>query len=301
MTTPDRPRPEHPSTYFVQDRSNEDELSRLRIQDHTLTVSMGGVLPELRDPGLFRRVIDVGCGSGTWVIDAARTYPNMSLAGIDISARMIEYARSQAAEQGVADRVEFRVMDALRMLEFQNNFFDLANLRLSASFMRKWDWPKMLSELQRITRPGGTIRITESDIVHQSNSSAVTQLYEMFQCALAQAGHLFEPSTTGITAHLVPLLTQHGIQDVQTKVYSLEYQAGTSQGQEYSENLRYFFRTIRPFLQKWGCLSENYNTIYQQALDEMQQADFHSIWTLLTAWGTSPPKKEHTTAMTDYH
>lgn len=285
MANSGEPKREHPSTYFVQDRSNEDELSRLRIQDHTLTISMGGVLPELPDPGLFRRVIDVGCGSGTWVIDAAQAYPDMSLVGIDISVRMIEYARSQATEQGVGGRVEFRVMDALRMLEFPPNSFDLANLRLSASFMRKWDWPKMLSELQRITRPGGTIRITESDIVHQSNSPAVTQLYEMFQCALAQAGHLFEPTTTGITAHLVPLLTQHGVQEVQTKVHSLEYRAGTPQGQEYYENLRFFFRTIRPFLKKWGCLSEDYDTTYQQALQQMQQADFLSVWTLRTAWG----------------
>jgi ubiquinone/menaquinone biosynthesis C-methylase UbiE len=151
--------------------------------------------------------------------------------------------------------------------------------------MRKWDWPKMLSELQRMTYPGGIIRVTESNIIHQSNSPAVTELYEMFQCALAKAGHLFEPKTTGITSHLMPLFIQHGIQQVQTKVYSLEYQAGTSQTQEYCENLRYFFRTTRPFIQKWGCLSENYDAIYKQALDEMQQKDFHSVWTLLTVWG----------------
>jgi ubiquinone/menaquinone biosynthesis C-methylase UbiE len=288
MSTSDEPRREHPSTYFVQDRSSEDELNRLRIQDQTLTASMGGVLPEFPDPSLFHRVLDVGCGSGSWVIEAAKTYPNMSLAGVDISIRMIEYGRAQASAQGVAERVELRVMDALRMLEFPANFFDLANLRLSASFMRKWDWPKMLSELQRVTHPGGVIRVTESDIVHQSNSSALTNLYEMFQCALAQAGHLFEPKTTGITAHLVPLFTQHGIQDVQTKVYSLEYRAGTSQGQEYYENLRYFFRTVRPFIQKWGCLSQNYNAVYEQALDDMQQSNFHSVWTLLTIWGKKP-------------
>jgi hypothetical protein len=28
------PKREHPSTYFVQDRSNEDEFTRLQIQDH---------------------------------------------------------------------------------------------------------------------------------------------------------------------------------------------------------------------------------------------------------------------------
>ncbi len=34
MTTPTGLRREHPSTYVVQDRSNEEELTRLHIQDH---------------------------------------------------------------------------------------------------------------------------------------------------------------------------------------------------------------------------------------------------------------------------
>jgi ubiquinone/menaquinone biosynthesis C-methylase UbiE len=288
MTTPSRPQREQPSTYFVQNRSDEEELSRLRIQDQTLTASMGGVLTEQHDPSRFHRILDVGSGSGSWCIEAAQTYPALSLIGIDISGRMIEYAKTQAVLQGVADRVTFQVMDALRMLEFPANFFDLTNLRLSASFMRTWDWPKMFSELQRITLPGGVIRITESNILHQSTSPAVTQLYEMFQAALAKAGHLFEPETTGITSHLASLFTQHGIEQVQTKGSSLEYRAGTPQGQAYSENLRYFFRTIRPFLQKWGSLSENYDPIYQQALQDMQQPDFYSVWTLLTVWGKKP-------------
>jgi hypothetical protein len=32
---------EQPSTYFVQDRSNEEELTRLYIQDQMLTAGMG--------------------------------------------------------------------------------------------------------------------------------------------------------------------------------------------------------------------------------------------------------------------
>ncbi len=34
MSTPTGPRREHSSTYVVQDRSNEEELTRLHIQDH---------------------------------------------------------------------------------------------------------------------------------------------------------------------------------------------------------------------------------------------------------------------------
>src|ERR1700738_5459467 len=58
---------EHPSTYFVQNRSSEEEMTRLQIQDQMVTTSMGGVLPEQSDPTIFQRVLDVGCGTGWWV------------------------------------------------------------------------------------------------------------------------------------------------------------------------------------------------------------------------------------------
>ncbi|HLI06498.1 MAG TPA: hypothetical protein VKV40_08020 [Ktedonobacteraceae bacterium] len=40
------PRRERPSTYWVQDRSNAEEMTRLRLQDQLATAGMGGVLAE---------------------------------------------------------------------------------------------------------------------------------------------------------------------------------------------------------------------------------------------------------------
>src|SRR5215468_9930956 len=116
---PTEPSKEHPSTYVVQDRSNLEELHRLEVQDMLVTTGMGGVLPELADPTTLRRVLDVGCGTGGWLTDVARAYPNIEwLVGADVSAKMVAYARAQAENLGLAGRVEFQVMDALRMLEF---------------------------------------------------------------------------------------------------------------------------------------------------------------------------------------
>src|SRR5260221_7619623 len=128
-TNPTDPRRQYPSTYFA-DRSNQDEMTRLIVQDRLVTAAMGGVLPEQPDPTNFPRMLDVGCGTGGWLIEAAKTYPTMTRpVGVDVNTRMIQYAREQAKIAQVDDRVDFQVMDALLILEFPKDYFDLTNMR----------------------------------------------------------------------------------------------------------------------------------------------------------------------------
>jgi ubiquinone/menaquinone biosynthesis C-methylase UbiE len=259
-----------------------------------LTAGMGGVLPEQPDPAIFRRVLDVGCGTGGWLIEAARTYPTMSLlVGVDVSSKMVEYAQGQAEARQVSDRVQFCAMDALRMLEFPADYFDLVNQRIGASYLRTLDWPKLLHEYQRVTRPGGVSRVTEGKIVFESTSPALTRLSEIVLDALYRAGHLFTLDRNGVTSELARLLHQYGLQNVQTRAYVLEYRAGTAEGQLFYEDMRRVFRTVVPFLHKWSRVPDDYEEIYQQALSEMQQPDFVATWGLLTAWGIKPRKKVH--------
>jgi ubiquinone/menaquinone biosynthesis C-methylase UbiE len=286
MSMSSNPRKEHPNTYFVQDRSNQDEMKRLEIQGRLVTVSMGGVLPEQPDPASFRRVLDVGCGIGDWVIETAKTYPSISyLVGADISGKMIEYARAQAEAEQVSERVEFRVMDALRMLEFSTGSFDLVNHRYAASWLRTWDWPKLLEEYQRVTRLGGVVRITEADCVMETSSPAYSRLSDIWQKAFYQAGHSFAPKSDGLTSELPRLLVQHGLENVQTRALMVEFRAGTPEWQDFYRDLELLFRTMQPFLRRWIRLLEDYENLCQQVLSEMRQPDCVAKWHLLTVWG----------------
>ncbi len=286
MASSHDPRREHPSTYFVQDRSSQQEQTRVDLQDRMLTEAMGGVLAEQADPERFRSALDVGCGTGNWLIKAAKTYPMLtSLVGIDVSATMIDYARTRAREEGVADRVEFHVMDALRMLEFSDNSFDLVNQRLGISWIRTWDWPKLLQEYQRVCRPMGVIRITEGEIP-RGTTPQFTELALLFMKAMYSAGHLEQP-TWGPTLERLPArLQRHGIQDLHTQRHELRFPAGTPAGEQFASNNRHGYRTIVPFLSKWTRLPDNYEQRYQQVLQELQRPDFVGQWDLLTVWGT---------------
>ncbi len=278
------------TTYVVQDQSNKEEIQRLASQDQLLTTGMGGVLPEQSDPTRFSRVLDVGCGTGGWLIELAKAYPAIPLLiGVDANAHVLAYARERAEEQGVSDRVEFHRMDVLRMLEFPNVFFDLVNHRFAGSWLRTWDWRKLLQEYQRVCRPGGIIRITEADFHVRTTSAALEELFALVVTAFFQAGHLFEPESASLLTHLVPLLQRAGLHTIQTRTMFLEYHHGTPQWQAFVEDMRRAFRTMVPFLQKWTRLPDDYDALYQQALAEMERPDFVGQWDLVTVWGVRSP------------
>jgi ubiquinone/menaquinone biosynthesis C-methylase UbiE len=292
MSSPTGPRREYPTTYFVYDRSNEGEFARLQTQDQLITAGMGGVWPEQPNPTLFKRVLDVGCGTGGWLIEAAKTFPTLSaLMGVDVNSQLLAYGQAQAATQQVSDRVQFRTMDALLVLEFPAESFDLINLRFGWSFLRTWEWPKLLDEFQRITRPGGVIRITESEMIVASGSPALQRLLDLLFAAFWQSGHFFSEQGNGVTSALAPLFHQQGLQQVQTRAHRLLYRAGTEEGQHFSQDMKQVFRSAVPFIRKWSRLPDDYETIYQQALTEMQQPGFEATWNLLTVWGNPSPQR----------
>jgi ubiquinone/menaquinone biosynthesis C-methylase UbiE len=280
---------EHPSTYVVQDRSNEEELVRLQLQDQMFTAATGGILPEQSNPTLFRRVLDIGCGTGGWLMEAAKTYPTIELLiGVDVSARYIHYAREQI-EDDIARRVEFTTRDALRRLEFHDHFFDLVNERLGMSYLRTWDWHKFLTECIRVTRPNGVITFTEGGGL-ESTSPALNQLSTYSWQALYQAGHLFTNDTGGVISELPKLFVRHSMQNIQTKEHVLHFQAGTEQCDLFIQDVVHAYRTLQPFLKKWTSVPDNYEMIYQQMLTEIHQPDFETTWTVLTIWGTTPTR-----------
>lgn len=285
-------RNEDQGTFFLQNKWNKEESLRAQREDQMLTRAMGGPLAEQADANGFAHALHLACGSGDWTIEAARLYPYMSLVGIDHNPHILDYACANAAAARVAERVKFQVMDVLRPLAFPAASFDLVNLRLGVTFLRTWEWPEVIAEILRVARPGGVIRITEPQIVHQNKGPisipAMAQLHAALTCALYRSGHLFKEDTTGITEYVAPLLTRFGCQDVQTKAYALEARMGTSEWQVYYDNARNIIQGSRAFLVKWGCFQGDFDTLSQQVVEEMLNPGFHISWNFLTTWGKTP-------------
>ena len=270
---------------YVIDAENAAEMARLMLQDRLLTKTLGGLVPEQLDLSQVFRVLDVACGPGGWLLDLGMQYPHIQGMGIDISQLMIDYASSQAASQGLPN-VQFRVMDATGPLDFPNCTFDLVNARLIGFFPPSL-WPKLLKELLRITRPGGTIRLTETEM-SVSNSPALEQEHTWFFQSFWKAGQSF--SSNGhrltITAMLAPLLRQAGCSNVATRAYGIDWSSGTEAHDALRQNALVGFKLIEPFYLATGVATQaEMDLIYAQMLTEMQQPNFAAMQYYLSAWG----------------
>ena len=101
--------------------------------------------------GPNHRVLDVGCGTGQVARDAARVASAGSVLGVDLSAAMLDYARRQAATEGL-DNVEFLQADA-QVHEFEAGAFDVAVSRTGAMFFG--DKVAAFRNIGRALRSGG--------------------------------------------------------------------------------------------------------------------------------------------------
>jgi ubiquinone/menaquinone biosynthesis C-methylase UbiE len=267
------------NTYFLYDKrekSEKDELQRLITQDSMLTQALAESVPDT-----VHSILDVACGTAGWGIGLVKQAPTLRFVGIDISSKRIEYAHYQAKADGLEDRTEFLVMDALQRLAFPDKAFDLVHMRLGMSFLRTWDWPKLLAEFGRVTTPGGTIRVIESDFI-STPYPAFSQLVTWLVQAMYAAGHLFRASRDGITSELLPLFSRFGWRNIQSSTCMMKY---TNKDTTFFEDMRIFYSIIIPFLQKWIMFPPNYEEVYKQALQEMQQKDFEATWRLVTVEG----------------
>lgn len=274
-------------TYIVPNNIRKEEIARLTIEDEMLTAGMGGPLAEQAAPEVWRDVLDIGCGIGDWAIQAVVRYPAMLVLGIDMNRDTVEVAQARARTRHMCERATYQVMDALEPLEFANDSFDLVNMRLGSTFLRIWDWPPLLSEIVRVLRPGGVVRLTEVELAKPSSGLAHSRYFELMLLASFNAGHLFALASDGLTGHLPRLLTHHGLQNVQSQISPLTFESGTPAGKVYSTYFQHS-HTLLYFLQKWASQPYEIETIYRHALAQTQQKGFRTTWNIHTVWGRKP-------------
>jgi len=99
------------------------------------------------------RVLDVGCGWGSFAIHAAREH-GVHVTGITLSEPQAALARQRAAEAGVGDRVDIRVMD---YRELAGDTFDAIASIGMVEHVGSVNIDAYAAKLASLLRPGGRV------------------------------------------------------------------------------------------------------------------------------------------------
>lgn len=274
---------------YFNDPESGAEMARLIDQDRLITRGMGGPLADRSDFTGIHRILDVACGPGGWAQEVGFAYPEIEVVGIDISRAMIEYAQAQAEVQGL-DNVSFEVMDIQKPLGFPAKSFDLVNARF-INFLPAAAWPKLMREFERITRPRGVIRLTESEWWYFTNSPALENLNAMIIRALKLQGESFSQSGrfTGVLPMLGGFLREIGCVNVTHVPYVIDYSAGTEAHEGFRRDAAVVFKLFQPFIVRMGVATqEEVDQLYEQMRFEMMKDDFRGLMLPITVWGEKP-------------
>jgi len=145
--------------------ADEEELERLDKQHSVLSELMGGKYPTpmlevmADEPGETKACLDLGCGSGNWIMDVARDFPNCIAIGTDLipmqSPTMPPNCRSEVDDINLG-------------IEHFYGDFNVVHARLISSGIR--DYNLLIDQISRVLRPGGLIDVSEFDFhVYDAN------------------------------------------------------------------------------------------------------------------------------------
>ena len=142
------------------------------------------LLPYLR-AGM--RLLDVGCGPGTITTGLARAVAPGEVIGIDVSAEVIESARTHATEVG-ATNARFETANVYA-LPYEAESFDVAHAN---QLMQHLATPvDALVQMRRVLRPGGIVAVRDADYATMTawpKSASVDRWLEVYHAIAARNG-----------------------------------------------------------------------------------------------------------------
>ena len=166
-----------------------------------------------------RKVIDVGCGSGTWLLEFAQWGADPAdLAGIDLDESRISRARTRLPMS------DLQVGNAARQ-PWPNNTFDVVSqFTVFSSILSKSLRERIAAELLRVVKPGGILLWYDLRMRNPANSNVrpmeAAEIRSLFpDCSVRLSPVTLAPPlaraiipyswTAGLALECIPLLRTH--------------------------------------------------------------------------------------------
>lgn len=138
----------------------------------------GDKLIDSLDLKKFEYVLDVGCGNGRTTFELIKRNPKLKIKAFDISETQIEVARQSSCENGYTNNVDFYVMDALKLADYEMYDLVFSNATLHWITSSK----RMYTLLYNALKPCGKLA------VHQGGDGSYSGLHDIVRQAAKNLG-----------------------------------------------------------------------------------------------------------------
>ncbi|CAG8574487.1 5661_t:CDS:2 [Acaulospora colombiana] len=246
--------------------SDDKEIDRLTIQHY---VARSILRSNYCAPVEIRlkngaKVLDVGCGPGTWSLDMASEYPNSEFFGIDISPMYPQEIKPP--------NVEFKEANLLEGLPFNDNTFDFVVIRNMVTALSVDEWEnKVLQELIRVCKPGGYIESTEFEIPGSNRGPISTKLCDTWITTMRS-----KRIDLTISSRVEQLYNNHKPASLD-RVTHLKRQVpigawGNQIGNAMADDLIMLSKAVQPMMvPAWGITNEQYDEYLEEVKREFNE------------------------------
>ena len=168
--------------------SDLEEMNRLDFQHFLLRQTFkGNFAAPIGEP---RDILDVGSGTGRWAREMAQLFPTARVVGLDVNPPPVDEAAEAGRNDPPPPNYSFAPGNILEGLPFPDASFDFVHMRLLVLAIPHDRWPYVVSELVRVTRPGGWVESVEATTL-QHGGPAMDMLMDWINTLLARRGIVF--------------------------------------------------------------------------------------------------------------
>ncbi|KAI7906211.1 uncharacterized protein BX663DRAFT_483832 [Cokeromyces recurvatus] len=254
-------------------------LSSMTISDNSNSVSSLSSL-SIKNcwTNASTRVLDVACGSGVWVLEMATTFPHTQFYGIDIAPI---YPNSIKPPN-----THFQQCDILdpEGLPFPDAYFDYVHMRLVYNCFSKSDLKIVLSEINRVLKPGGYIELRDIDPIIKNPGPITDDIFSQFSDRMNQ---LYSVDTTW-TQHISDLLLNEGeFTDVYQQMISIGFGLKSPLATSINSSITDAIKSYKSFFMEAYSLS---STECDETIDCIIEeiSTFHSYLNYYSGWARKP-------------